>query len=221
MQLKLRRHIFFNFTCFLISWTKKLETALPLTHAKGTLPQKWIFGIPVEGGDPKEGWPRRAPQCSPQCTGHSHLSAWAATWRVKQSWLFSSLDCKLCSSELFSREFMLSYGFRAASGAKLKAAYCLTSLIVLWSGWPGDGRVWGCFTSVRQWMGLALLFLSFVTAWTWITARAAARNADTWGAGHRPLCKSWFCVKPYFPWSCEWNPEKLCMWCLSVTLSIK
>lgn len=66
-------------------------------------------------------------------------------------------------------------------------------------------------------MGLAFLFLTFVTAWTWITPRAAARNADRRGAGHRPLCMSWFCVKPDFPWRSEWNPANLCMMCLSVT----
>lgn len=73
---------------------------------------------------------------------------------------FSSLDCKLCPWELFSKEFMLSYGFRATSGAKLKAAYSLTSLMVLWSGWPGDGRVWGCFTSHSDGLGFPFLKLS-------------------------------------------------------------
>lgn len=142
-------------------------------------------------------WKRGDPKEPPQL---SHLGAQASAMylpgQLLGEWsLFSSLDCKLCSSEFFSKEFMLSYGFRTVSGAKLKAAYCLTSLMVLWSGWFGDGKIWGCFTSVQQWMVLVLLFLSFVTAWTWITwtwtaARAAARNADRRGAGHKPLCKS-------------------------------
>lgn len=81
---------------------------------------------------------RWGPQTAPTVGGAlGHVSALAATWRVKPVFKprLSSLP-----SALFPNKFMLRYGFRPASGAKPKAAYCSTNLMVLWSGWAGDRR---------------------------------------------------------------------------------
>lgn len=185
---------FFQFYLHSYLMDKKIENHPPSSSCQGHSSTKTNYMALLW----KRGRPQRAPKEPPQFSPLSaQVSAMYLLGQLLGEWsLPSSLDCKLCPSELFSKEFMLSYGFRAASGAKLKAACCLTTLVIMWSGWSGNGRVWGCFASVQQGMGLPLLFLSFVTAWTWITARAAARNAGRHGAGHLVqvliLCRAWF-----------------------------
>lgn len=59
----------------------------------------WILAFLWKRGDPKERWPQRAP------TMHSaQASAMFLPGQLLGEWsLFSSLGCKLCSSELFSK----------------------------------------------------------------------------------------------------------------------
>lgn len=132
-------------------WTGQLETMPSLAHAQGALPQKLIIWHSwTRGADSKQ-----PPQLEKT---PSHVPALAATSRVK---LVFKPRLSSLPSVLFPNKFTLRYGFRLASGAKPKAAYCSTNLMVLWPGWTGDRRDWGCLTSVQQQMGSAWLFLSF------------------------------------------------------------
>lgn len=105
-------------------------TPPPLANVHGILPQHLIiWHFCVRGGDPKE---------TPQLEEPSgHVSALAATQRVKP--IFRPiLSC--IPSVLFPGKFTIRYGFRPASRAKPKAAYCLANLVVQYCRWTGDRK---------------------------------------------------------------------------------